>query len=66
MSLFIHKKPLMLGTTMSMVKATISWSNKMEDLFYLDIKHQTSNTDVLSMFIDLFGSSSKEEVPSLV
>jgi hypothetical protein len=38
----------------------------MKDIFYLDVEQHTSNIVLLSMFIDLFGSSSEEDLLSLV
>jgi hypothetical protein len=48
-----------------MVKITTLKGKKMKDIFDLDVEH-TSNNTPLSMFIDLSGSSSKEDLPSLV
>jgi hypothetical protein len=49
-----------------MVKTTILRRKKMKDIFDLDVEQHTFNIAPLFMFIDLFGSSSKEDLPSLV
>jgi hypothetical protein len=49
-----------------MVKTTILRGKKMKDIFDLDVEQHTFNIAPLFMFIDLFGSSSKEDLPSLV
>jgi hypothetical protein len=67
-NIFAHSQEIILTPwkTTSMVKTTILRGKKMKDIFYLDVEQHTSNIVLLSMFIDLFGSSSEEDLLSLV
>ncbi len=49
-NIFIHSLKIIL------TPKTISWSNKLKDIFYLNTEFQPFNIVLSSMFIDLFGS----------
>lgn len=65
---FVHSQEtiLMPWKVASMVKTMILRGKKMKDIFYLDVEQHTFNIVPSSMFIDLFGLSSEEDLLSLV